>query len=67
MQAPQGVVTIDPDTHHTFLTPRIGRSNRESQFDVLVEAVGPVPPDPYLVSLNPAVEVLEQPALRVVS
>lgn len=67
MQAPQGVVTIDPDTHHTFLTPRIGRSNRESQFDVLVEAVGPVPPDPYLVSLNPAVEVLEQPALKVVS
>lgn len=67
MQAPQGVVTIDPDTHHTFLTPRIGRSNRQSQFDVLVEAAGPVPPDPYLVSLNPAVEVLERPTLRVVS
>lgn len=67
MLAPQGVVTIDPETHHTFLTPRIGRSNRGSQFDVLVEAAGPVRPDPYLVSLNPTVDAPERPSLRIVS
>lgn len=68
MLAPQGMVTIDPETHHTYLTPRIGRSNRRAQFDVFIEAAGPVRPDPYLVSLDdPAAGASGQPALRVVS
>ena len=67
MLAPQGVVTIDPETHHMFLTPRIGLSNRASQFDVLVEATGPVRPDPYLVSLDPAAEAPARQTLRIVS
>lgn len=67
MLAPQGIVSIDADTHHTCLTPRIGRSNRASQFDVLVEAAGPVAPDPYLVLLNSTTETHERPALRIVS
>lgn len=67
IQAPQGVVTIDPDTNHAFLTPRIGLSTRDAQFAVLVEATGPVRPDPYLVSLNSAAEAPEQPTLRVVT
>ncbi|QEN85098.1 transporter substrate-binding protein [Labrys sp. KNU-23] len=68
MWAPQGLVTIDPETHHTFLTPRIGRSNRKGQFDILVEAACPVRPDPYLVSMDaPTQQMMRKTTLRVVS
>lgn len=68
MLAPQGMVTIDPETNHTYLTPRIGRSNRQAQFDVFIEAANPVRPDPYLVSQDElAVGVTERPSLRIVS
>ena len=40
---------MDEDTFHAYLTPRIGRSNRNAQFDIIMEAARPVRPDPYLV------------------
>ena len=49
LQAPQGEVWMDEDTLHAYLTPRIGRSNRNAQFDIIMEAAQPVRPDPYLV------------------
>ncbi|WP_312893229.1 transporter substrate-binding domain-containing protein [Ancylobacter sonchi] len=51
--APQGEVRIDPQTLHAYLTPRIGISTAAARFDVLVEAPGPVRPDPYLVQSSP--------------
>lgn len=67
VDAPQGRVTIDPETMHSFLTPRIGRSRRDYQFDILVEAACPVRPDPYLVREAPLLEtVSRRPKLRVV-
>ncbi|MFP3643419.1 transporter substrate-binding domain-containing protein [Paraburkholderia sp. SIMBA_054] len=48
--APQGPVSIDPSTHHTHLNPRIGRVNREGQFDIVWESPAPIRPDPYLVA-----------------
>ena len=47
--APQGLVRIDEDNHHTYLRPRIGRVNAQGQFDILEEATSWVRPDPYLV------------------
>jgi branched-chain amino acid transport system substrate-binding protein len=47
--APQGLVRIDEDNHHTYLRPRIGRVNAKGQFDILEEATTWVRPDPYLV------------------
>lgn len=47
--APQGVVRVDEDNHHTYLRPRIGRVNAQGQFDILEEATSWVRPDPYLV------------------
>jgi branched-chain amino acid transport system substrate-binding protein len=47
--APQGVVKIDADNHHAYLTPRIGRVRSDGQFDILHQAKRPVKPDPYLV------------------
>jgi branched-chain amino acid transport system substrate-binding protein len=48
-QAPQGLVRIDEDNHHTYLRPRIGRVNPQGQFDIIEEATSWVRPDPYLV------------------
>jgi branched-chain amino acid transport system substrate-binding protein len=47
--APQGMVKIDAENHHAYLTPRIGRVREDGQFDILDEAKQPVKPDPYLV------------------
>jgi branched-chain amino acid transport system substrate-binding protein len=47
--APQGLVKIDAENHHAYLTPRIGRVRADGQFDILHEARQPVKPDPYLV------------------
>lgn len=51
--APQGPVHIDGQTNHAYLTPRIGRSNGEGEFDVVYAASQPVRPDPYLVQTTP--------------
>lgn len=44
--APQGLVRLDEDNHHTYLRPRIGRVNARGQFDILQEATHWVRPDP---------------------
>ena len=49
LDAPQGVVHVDRDNRHSYLTPRIGLSNAAGGFDIIYEAPGPVRPDPYLV------------------
>ena len=49
LMAPQGMVKIDAENHHAYLTPRIGRVRDDGQFDILHEAKQPVKPDPYLV------------------
>lgn len=65
--APQGEVRIDPQTYHAWLTPRIGRSTTDGQFELLLEARHPVAPDPYLVQSSPRYAVaMRPPALRVV-
>jgi branched-chain amino acid transport system substrate-binding protein len=68
LEAPQGPVSIDPQTLHAYLTPRIGRSRADGQFDILMEAQEPVRPDPYLVRSAAALEQpVLRPALRIVS
>jgi branched-chain amino acid transport system substrate-binding protein len=49
-EAPQGLVKIDAENHHTYLTPRIGRVRRDGQFEILHEAAHAIRPDPYLVN-----------------
>lgn len=45
--APGGEVRIDPDTQHSFKTPRVGQITGEGQFRVVWSAPGPTPPMPY--------------------
>lgn len=50
--APQGKVQIDVDNHHTYLWPKIGRVNKDGQFDIIDQVEAWVKPDPYLVNLH---------------
>jgi ABC-type branched-subunit amino acid transport system substrate-binding protein len=65
--APQGLVWLDPETFHAFLTPRIGRSNANCRFDILGEAAEPVRPDPYLVWNSQRFGAPDATQLRLVS
>ena len=67
LDAPQGRVWIDEQTFHAYLTPRIGRSNRNARFDLISEARAPVQPDPYLVHNSARFEAAAVPSLRLVS
>lgn len=58
--APQGLVTVDPDNLHCAMRPLIGRSTAAGTFDLVHSDPGPVRPDPYLVWSNLA----DQPASR---
>ena len=49
LDAPQGTVWIDPENNHSFLTPALGVSRADGQFDVIWRGDRPVKPDPYLV------------------
>jgi branched-chain amino acid transport system substrate-binding protein len=67
LDAPQGTVSIDGRTTHACLTPRIGKSTRAGQFEILWAASRPVRPDPYLVQTTPRYAVRNgMPALRAV-
>jgi urea transport system substrate-binding protein len=65
--APQGPVKIDPETMHAYLTPHIGVSRTDYEFDVLIESREPVQPDPYLVQWSRTTEPPSLPSqLRIV-
>jgi len=68
LAAPQGEVVIDPATFHAYLTPRIGRSRSDGQFDIVYDAGCPVAPDPYLINSTSTLEAASRrPFLRIVS
>lgn len=68
LEAPQGPVRIDPETWHAALTPRIGRSTKQMDFEILTEAPAPVAADPYLVWNSPRFwTAAPRPSLRVAS
>lgn len=48
--APQGRIRIDEHNNHMYMHPRIGRSNRSGQFDVLASATDLVRADPFVVA-----------------
>lgn len=66
IQAPQGAVWIDAITSHAYLTPRIGRSNKQARFDIVMESRAPERPDPYLVRNSARLDA-PGPAIRLVS
>lgn len=54
--APQGAVTVNPMSGHTDLWTRIGRANRQGQFDVVSQSKEPVHADPFLIGYGRATQ-----------
>jgi branched-chain amino acid transport system substrate-binding protein len=52
LEAPQGRVTIDSSCSHANVWSRIGRANRNGQFDIIKESFGSVVADPYLTAYS---------------
>lgn len=46
--APEGIVYIDSDNHHTWKTVRIGRIRADGQFDIVWTSGKPIRPEPYV-------------------
>lgn len=67
LDAPQGMVRIDPDNRHAFLRPRIGVSQPEGIFRIVAEYPTAIKPDPYLVWEGPRVAEAGRSPLRLVS
>ena len=53
-EAPQGRIYINPTSNHTDLWARIGRVNRQGQFEILQQSQYLVQADPYLVGYGRA-------------
>ena len=47
MDAPEGLIFIDPATHHTWKQVRVGRIRNDLQFDIVWETSRPFRPIPY--------------------
>jgi urea transport system substrate-binding protein len=45
--APEGIVSIDPETQHTWKTVRIGQIRPDGQFDIVWSSEDPIRPVPY--------------------
>ncbi|MBO6902786.1 MAG: transporter substrate-binding domain-containing protein [Rhizobiaceae bacterium] len=54
--APQGGVSINPIWGHADLWTRIGRANRQGQFDIVYESPTSVKADPYLLGYGRCLE-----------
>ncbi|MBW4439231.1 MAG: urea ABC transporter substrate-binding protein [Pleurocapsa minor GSE-CHR-MK-17-07R] len=45
--APGGIVSIDPESNHTWRTVRIGQIRSDGQFDIVWDSGNPIRPVPY--------------------
>lgn len=47
MSAPEGMVSIDPETQHTWKTVRVGKIRSDGQFEIVWSSDDPIKPLPY--------------------
>ena len=67
VRVPHTTFHLGGGVFHAWLTPRIGRSAADGQFEILLEARQPIAPDPYLVQSSPRfASAMRSPLLRVV-
>jgi branched-chain amino acid transport system substrate-binding protein len=55
-EAPQGSVSINPVWGHADVWTRIGRANRNGQFDIVFQSPTSVKADPYLIGYGRCLE-----------
>ncbi len=49
INAPQGTIRIDSETHHAYLWSRIAKINPHGDYKIIAQSNKPIKPDPYLV------------------
>ncbi len=54
LEAPEGMVRVDPESQHTWKTMRLGRIIEHGQFDVVWSSEKPIRPEPYPSSRSAA-------------
>ena len=47
LPAPEGVVSVDPITHHVWKIARIGKTREDGQFDIIWDSGRPLEPAPF--------------------
>lgn len=47
IRAPEGILSVDPQTMHLWKTVRIGKVNNQGQFDIVWNSEYPIRPKPY--------------------
>ncbi len=47
LTAPEGIVSIDPITHHVWKVARIGKTRADGQFDIVWDSGRPLEPAPF--------------------
>jgi len=52
--APEGIIAIDPDTHHAWRSMRIAQVNAKQGFDVVWASEHPIHPEPYPFHILPS-------------
>ena len=50
IDAPQGAIQVDQQTHHTFVWPKVGICKGNGKFEIIKSSPSRVKPDPYLVN-----------------
>jgi ABC-type branched-subunit amino acid transport system substrate-binding protein len=61
LDAPQGLVRIDRENNHCYVTPRLGVSTATGDFRILSADEQPMKPDPYLVWFDAARDISQAP------
>ncbi len=54
IDAPEGIVAIDPDSHHTWRPMRIGQINAQQGFDIVWSSEHAIHPEPYPFHILPS-------------
>lgn len=49
IDAPQGCVSVNPSSNHANLWSRVGRANRNGQFDIVHQSLKQIDADPFLL------------------
>lgn len=53
IDAPEGVISIDPDTQHTYRPFYLGKARTDGQFDIVWAMRKPIRPAPYPITRSP--------------
>jgi urea transport system substrate-binding protein len=53
IDAPEGVISIDPETQHTYRPFYLGKARPDGQFDVVWSLQKPIRPAPYPITRSP--------------